>query len=205
MIKLTNKDFVGIVQKDRYVFPTYTKPILNIATQNSQATRVKVVGSMKEQFSEFLKQPGDKGLKAWEEYYLNHCDGMRKIHDASERLWEMLEKMHLDHDVFNLSLAQKYIEELVFNKTHFGMSGEYYSVLAVAKYFQMPHRFSTAEEESQGIDAFIGEYPAQVKPHDSVKMHHVRNHADVDKTLVITYQEKKNHCYIHNPEFIKNR
>ena len=82
------------------------------------------------------------------------------------------------------------------------MSGEYYSVLASAKYFDLPHRFSNAEEEAQGIDAFIGEHPVQVKPHDSVKMHHVRNHADTDTTLVITYEEKKNTCYIHNPEFI---
>jgi hypothetical protein len=205
MIKLTNKDFQDLTQRDRYEFPTYSKPILNIATQNSQATRVKYVGSMKEQFSDFLKRPGEKGVKEWEDYYYDHCDGRNKIEASAQRVLEMINKMPLDRSVFNFDLCRMYIEDLAINKTHYGMSGEYYSVLAVAKYFNLPHRFSNAEEESQGIDAFIGQYPAQVKPHDSVMMHHVYNHADQDKTLVITYEEKKNTCYIHNPDFIINK
>jgi hypothetical protein len=202
MIKLTNKDFKELVQRDRYDFPTYSKPILNIATQNSQATRVKYVGSMKEQFSQFLRQPGVKEVDEWEKFYYEQCDGRNRIQQSAERVLEMVRKMPLDQSVFDIELCRRYIEDLAINKTHYGMSGEYYSVLAVAKYFGMEHRFSDAYEESQGIDAFIGDFPAQVKPHDSVIMHHVRNHADVDKTLVITYEEKKNTCYIHNPEFI---
>ena len=205
MIKLTNKDFQPVVLRDRYEFPLYAKPILNIATQNSQATRVKIVGSMKEQFTDFLKQSGEKGVKDWENFYNDHCDGLNKIEQSANKVWEMLSKMPVDHSVFTLDLCRMYIEDLAYNKTHFGMSGEYYSVLASAKYFDLPHRFSNAEEEAQGIDAFIGDYPVQVKPHDSVKMHHVRNHADVDTTLVITYEEKKNTCYIHNPDFIINK
>jgi hypothetical protein len=82
------------------------------------------------------------------------------------------------------------------------MSGEYYAVLATANYFELDYRFSTADEESQGIDAWIGNKPVQVKPHDSVAKHHVRNVADVNKTLVITYEAKADRCYVNNPEFM---
>jgi len=202
MIKLTPKHFNSITERDRYEFPLYSKPILNIATQNSKATAVKFVGSMKEQFSQFLKDSDTKSLADWEKWY-DERGGKEKIKMATDKLYSMLQKMPVDNEIFTRELAQKYIEELCYNKTHYGMSGEYHAVVAAATYFNKEFRFSTAEEESMGIDAWIGETPVQVKPHDSVKMHHVRNHADEEKTLVLTYEAKKDSCYIHNPEFVK--
>lgn len=201
MIKLTQRHFANVTKRNRSEFPLYTKPILNIATQNSKATQVKLVGSMKEQWTKFMAT-GGRSVDEWESWYMDN-GGQKKIQAATDKLWEMLNKMPLDHAVFTRDLAEQYILDLVINKTHYGMSGEYHSVLAAAQYFDKPHRFSTAEEESQGIDAWIGDYPVQVKPHDSVKMAHVFNGADQDKTLVITYEAKKDCCYIHNPDFVK--
>lgn len=200
VIKLTATDFKSVVKRDRSSFPLYTKPILNIATQNSKATQVKNVGSMKEQWTSFLES-GGRSVEDWERWYYDN-GGEQKLQKATDKLFEMLNKMPLDHKIFTRELAQEYILDLVINKTHYGMSGEYHAVLAAAQYFGMKYRFSTAEEESQGIDAWIGDYPVQVKPHDSVTMHHVRNGADTEKTLVITYEAKKDRCFLHNPEFI---
>jgi hypothetical protein len=200
LLKLTQKHFNSITQRNRYEFPLYSKPILNIATQNSKATSVKIVGSMKEQFSQFLSS-GGRTLEEWEQWY-EARGGKNKIQQSADKLYEMLEKMPVDNNIFTRDLAYKYIEELVYNKTHYGMSGEYHAVVAAAEYFESEYKFSTPEEESQGIDAWIGSTPVQVKPHDSVKMHHVRNHADEEKTLVITYEAKKDACYIHNPDFL---
>lgn len=201
MLKLTQKHFASVTKRNRSDFPLYSKPILNIATQNSKATQVKLVGSMKEQWTQFLAS-GGHSVQEWEDWYMAN-GGKDKIKKATDKLYEMLNKMPLDHTVFTRDLAEQYILDLVINKTHYGMSGEYHSVLAAAKHFNLSYRFSTPEEESQGIDAWIGDKPVQIKPHDSVKMHHVYNHADVTKTLVITYESKKDCCYIHNPEFIK--
>jgi len=201
MIKISSRAYQAVVKRDRYSFPVNSKPILNIATQNSQATRPKVVGSMKDQFTAFLTT-GKRSVDEWETYYLQTCNGRAKIQAATDLLYNYLNKMPVDHSVFTRDLAEKYITELTINKTHYGMSGEYHSVLAAAAYFDSGFRFSTAEEESHGIDAWINDRPVQVKPHDSVKMHHVRNHADTDRTLVITYEAKKDCCYIHNPEFM---
>lgn len=201
MIKLTATDFKSVVKRDRSSFPLYTKPILNIATQNSKATQVKIVGSIKDQWTEFLAT-GGRSVEDWEQWYMEN-GGRDKIERATDKLFDMLTKMPLDRKVFTRELANQYILDLVINKTHYGMSGEYHAVLAAANHFKMKYRFSTAEEESQGIDAWIGQFPVQVKPHDSVTMHHVRNGADTNKTLVITYEAKKDRCFVHNPEFVR--
>lgn len=201
MIKISAKSFQAVTQRNRCEFPLYSKPILNIATQNSKATQVKIVGSMKDQWMQFMATRG-RSVIDWETWYMAN-GGQTKIDRATDKLYEMLSKMPVDHAVFTRDLANLYILDLVINKTHYGMSGEYHAVLAAAAHFNLPHRFSNAEEESQGIDAWIGDHPVQVKPHDSVKMHHVYNHADANRTLVITYESKKDCCYIHNPEFIR--
>jgi hypothetical protein len=201
MIKLTATDFKDVVKRDRCEFPLNTKPILNIATQNSQCTRKKIVGSMKEMFIDFQASGAGMSVDDWETWYYAN-GGADKIQAATDKLYAYLNKMPLDHSVFTRELAQTYILDLVINKTHYGMSGEYYAVLATAKHFGLEHRFSTAEEESRGIDAWIGDKPVQIKPHDSVAKHHVRNGADVSKTLVVTYEAKADRCFIHNPEFM---
>ena len=100
-------------------------------------------------------------------------------------------------------LCRDYVEEVIFNKTHFGMGGEANAIRVAASYYNSKDwRFSTAEEESQGIDGWINGKPVQVKPEDSFKKGHVFNAADTSKTLVITYEKKKQVCYLHNPEFI---
>jgi hypothetical protein len=202
MIKLTAKHFDSLVKRHRCNFPLNTRPILNIATQNSKATWPKVVGSVKEFFTEFHALNQGKSVDDWEKFYYESKDGLNKIQAATDKLFAYLNKMPLDHNVFTRNVAEDYILDLVINKTHYGMSGEYYAVLAAAKHFELDYRFSTAEEETQGIDAWIGNKPVQVKPHDSVAKHHVRNVADVNKTLVITYEAKADRCYIHNPDFM---
>ena len=199
---LTTKDFKGLIKKDRCSFPKNTKPILNIATQNSQCTRVNVVGSMKDYFTEFRNEKDGKTVEDWEKFYKTKKNGVQAIKAATDKLHAYLMDMPLDHNVFTRELAETYILDLIINKTHYGMSGEYYAVLATAKFFKKEYRFSTAEEETQGIDAWIGEFPVQVKHHGSVEKHHVRNKADVEKTLVITFEPKRDKCYIHNPDFI---
>jgi len=155
---------------------------------------------MKELFTEFLSKEY-KTVTEWETFYTAN-GGVDRIERATDKLHSMLNKMPVDHAIFSRDLAKNYIIDLVIYKTHFGMSGEYYAVLATAKHYNMALRWSNAAEESQGIDAWLDNFPVQVKPHDSHKVNHVRNHADTTKTLVITYESKKDVCYVHNPEFI---
>lgn len=201
MIKLTAKNYRGVVQPRRRTWPTYATQLMNIAGQNSQATRPKRIGSLKETWSK-MRTAGIKGtLDNWTDYY-NQTHGVDKLETAGNRIHEQLIKMGIQW--IDSGMCIEYVKETVYNKTHMGLGGEEMAIEVVAKHFSKPFRFSTPEEESQGIDGWIGDKPVQVKPHDSAFKAHVHNHADQDKTLVVTYEKEKKICYIHNPEFMND-
>lgn len=197
MLKLTAKNYRGVSQRSIREWPKYSTQLLNIANQNCKGTDIKLIGSMKELWLEMRGQGIRGTLSNWKKFYLSK-KGKKVLKQSSEKVYDMLKKMKIHW--IDEEMCHDYIKEMVFNKTHMGMAGEEMAVEAVAKYFKMKYHFSNAQEEAQGIDAWIGNVPVQVKPHDSVKKHHVRNHADVNKTLVITYESKKQICYVHNPE-----
>jgi hypothetical protein len=200
MIKLTAKFYKENDTRARRVWPTYSTQILNIAGQNSRCFDAKKVGSMKESWLEFVKTGQPDTLENWENFQRAKI-GEESLQWSADKLFDMVHnKMQILW--ITKEMCRDYIEEVIFNKTHFGMGGESAAIQAASKYFNLPFRFSNAEEESQGIDGWIGEYPVQVKPEDTYKKGHVFNAADTEKTLVLTYEKKKFACYIHNPEFI---
>jgi len=201
MIKLTGKHFKSKIEPRRREWPKYATQILNIAGQNSQAFRSKYVGHCKDTWLQ-MRSDGIKGtLSEWTKYY-NDTHGSDGLSEAGKKIYTMIKKMQVGGITEEMCID--YVKEVVYNKTHMGMGGEEVAIRVVADYYGLPYRFSTAEEESQGIDGWAGEYPIQVKPHDSAFKGHVHNHPDKDKVLLVTYVPKKTVCYIHNPEFIPN-
>jgi len=154
---------------------------------------------MKELWLEFIATEAPDTLENWETFYVGRM-GTDGLDEASEKLYDMISKMGVPW--IDEQMCADYVREVIYNKTHFGMGGESMAIAVAAEYFDLPYRFSNAEEESQGIDGWIGEYPVQVKPQDTFKVGHVFNKADTSKQLVVTYEKKKHTCYILNPEFI---
>lgn len=201
MIKLTGRHYKNKITPTRRDWPKYSTQILNIAGQNSQAFRSQFVGHCKDTWLK-MRSEGIKGtLTEWTNYY-NSEHGSDGLVTAGEKIYSMIVKMQVGGITKDMCID--YVKEVVYNKTHMGMGGEEVAVRVVADYYNLPHRFSTAKEESQGIDGWAGKYPIQVKPHDSAFKGHVHNHPDKDKVLLVTYVPKKTVCYIHNPEFIPN-
>lgn len=201
MIKLTAKHFSGNIQSRRREWPKYATQLLNIAGQNSQAFRPKYIGHAKDTWLK-MRSDGIKGtLEQWTKYH-NDTHGSDGIIVAGKKIYDMILKMKVGGITEEMCID--YVKEVVYNKTHMGMGGEEVAIRVVADYYKLPYRFSTAEEESQGIDGWAGDYPIQVKPHDSAFKGHVHNHPDKDKVLLVTYVPKKTVCYIHNPDFIPN-
>ena len=199
MIKLTAKNYDTIIQRQRRTWPKYSTQLMNIASQNCKATSPKNVGSMKELWLQ-MRHAGIRGtLENWTNFY-NQQKGQDTLTIAGQKIYDMLIKMSI-HNI-TIDMAIEYVKEVVYNKTQMGLGGEEMAVQVVADYYNAPYKFSTAEEETAGIDAWIGDYPVQVKPHDSVFKAHVHNHADMHNVLFVTYETKKQVCYIHNPEFI---
>ena len=64
-IKLKNIDIQELLNVPTYEFPKYTTQLMNLAGQNSQATRPRVVGQMSELIQEF---PGTT-FEEWVAWY----------------------------------------------------------------------------------------------------------------------------------------
>lgn len=199
MIKLTAKNYKGIVHRSRRDWPKYSTQLMNIAAQNCKAFDKKSLGSCKELWLE-MRSKGIRGtFENWVNFY-SQTPGYKNIPVAAQKIHTMLTKMQIGG--IDLSMCEDYVKEVILNKTHMGMGGEEMAIEAVANFFSKDFRFSTAEEESQGIDGWIDGKPAQVKPQGSVFKGHVHNHPDKDKVLLITYEPKGQVCFVHNPEFL---
>jgi len=199
MIKLTAKNYKNVIHRQRREWPKYSTQLLNVAGQNCKAFDVKRVGSAKETWLE-MRSKGIRGtFENWCAFY-NSKPFAANLPAQAQKLYEMIQKMKVGG--ITLEMCDDYIKEVIYNKTHMGMAGEEMAVEAAGQYYDLPVRFSTAEEEAQGIDGWIGEYPVQVKPDDSAFKGHVHNHPDRERVLLVTYVPKKQVCYIHNPEFL---
>jgi hypothetical protein len=61
--KITNQEIQSLLELPITEFPKYTTQLINLASQNAQATRPKVVGQM----SELIKQFPKTHWQEWEE------------------------------------------------------------------------------------------------------------------------------------------
>ena len=69
VIRIKNKELAGLLEATPPDFPKYASQIINLANQNSQGTRPKVVGKM----SELFVQSKARSLSEWEEWYKVNC------------------------------------------------------------------------------------------------------------------------------------
>jgi hypothetical protein len=67
-IKLNLGEILKDVTENEYSFPKYTTQIINLANQNVQGTRPKVVGQM----SELIHEIPEKTFKTWMSWYLEN-------------------------------------------------------------------------------------------------------------------------------------
>ncbi len=70
----------GIIQ---YEFPKYTTQLLNLANQNSQATRPNVVGQM----SDLIMQHNGKPIESWSEWYKINIQMQLKMQQIKYIKW----------------------------------------------------------------------------------------------------------------------
>jgi hypothetical protein len=169
----------------------YTTQFMNLANQNSQATRAQHVGSMNELVAEFR----DKKLNPseWKSFYLKKM-GSDCLALASAKIKDKLQEMRDGYDYLldNLHEVDEWVEDLIFNKTFkgFEIQSEVLSQLAGNK----PWRLSTRYEESLGIDGFIDEKPYQVKPHTAKHLASVNQ--QTIKAEIVYYRKSKGQLII---------
>lgn len=156
---------ISIEEVQRYLgaealnLPKYASPLLNLANQYTQGTRPKVVGQM----SDLIQHFTGKTLSEWEKWYLER--NPNAIRTATEKILQMLENFKDAMDKIDQAVVERWVRDLVIVKTFIGLRFQEAILKKVAEVKGVDHRLSEPNEESKGIDGYIGNIPVSIKPH----------------------------------------
>jgi hypothetical protein len=139
-------------------FPKYTTQIINLANQNSQATRPKNIGQMSDLIQAF---PGNS-YDEWVRWY--HNQQPDTIDQATDKTYAMIEKMRLAMAEIDKAMVRRWVEELVLAKTYAGLKFQESILKEIAGKKGTTWRLARSDEESKGIDGYIGTKPVSIKP-----------------------------------------
>ncbi len=164
-------------------FPKYSTQILNLANQNSQATRPKIVGQLSDLIQEFK---GNK-IERWEEWYLKKYP--KAIEMATNKLKDMVNNLKNSINKIDDEIIKKWVKDLVVIKTFVGLKFQEAILKKGAELLKNNYRLATPTEESKGIDGFIGNIPVSIKP-ETYKTKKSLN--ENIKVKIIYYEKIKN-------------
>lgn len=164
--KITNKDVAQLLGAEEQSFPKYATQILNLANQNAQGTRPSVVGKL----SELIDMFQGYELNKWEQWYLGqHPDA---IQQATSRVIDMLNKFKQVIATIDEEMVTRWVSDLVIVKSFLGLRIQAAILQKIAEDFSVSYRIASPQDESKGIDGWIGNQPVSVKPssYNSQKM-----------------------------------
>ncbi len=177
-------------------FPKYATQIINLANQNAQATRPKVVGQM----SELIKEFTGRTLEEWEEWYLKRYPD--SIDRATKKILEMINNFREVINQIDEDMIRQWVRDLVIVKTFIGLRFQEAILKKISEKFGTNYRLSTPEEESKGIDGYVGNIPISLKPttYQSKKMLTEKIEEDI-----IYYEKQKDGLKIIVPVELENK
>jgi hypothetical protein len=158
MFTISNAEVFTDVVGEAPTFPKYTTQLLNLANQNAQGTRPRIVGQMSELIHQF---PG-KAFSDWQVWYAKTKPS--GIEDATERVYSMVSLLKKAISLIDREMVRTWVQDLVLNKSFIGLRFQESVLRRVAQRRGVDYQASTPEQESQGIDGFIGGKPVSVKP-----------------------------------------
>ena len=158
MLKIKTAELISEIAGEAKAFPKYTTQIINLANQNSQGTRPKMVG----QLSDLIQECPHKEYAKWKEWYL--AKKPTAINDATKKILQMVEELKIAINLIDEEMVKMWVEDLVIDKTFIGLKFQEAILKRLAKMKDVKYRLSNPGEESKGIDGFIGEVPVSIKP-----------------------------------------
>jgi hypothetical protein len=193
-IKIPNAQVQELLSGKKYNYLKYATQIMNLANQNAQGTRAKVVGQM----SDLIQQFEGSTLADWEKWYLKSYP--KAIDDATDKVWEMVKAFQEGIQKIDRDTVRLWIEELVIVKTFAGLKFQQAILKAVALKYDKEYRLAISDEESKGIDGMIGNTAVSIKPATYKTKLGLNEVIDVP---IIFYDKKKSEIVIEFdiPEF----
>ena len=185
------KKLLGALDLD---FPKYSTQIINLANQNAQATRPRIVGQMSELIQEF----SGKTIGEWESWYLERYPDA--IENATEKILEMVGNFREVMPKIGRDLVKKWVQDLVIVKTFIGLCFREAILKRAADIQGKPYRLANPGEEAEGIDGFIGKIPVSIKPETYKTKDSLHEKIDVG---IIFYRKVKDGIIIQIEETVK--
>ncbi len=195
--KIKTEEIKKLMEIDSPEFPKYATQILNLANQNAQATRPKTVGQM----SELIKEFSGRTLEEWEKWYLDRNPDA--IERATKKILKMVNNFREVLNQIDESMVKRWVRDLVIVKTFIGLRFQEAILKKVANMFNLNYKISTPEEESQGIDGYIGSIPISIKP----KSYQIKEKTLSEKIKVnfIYYEKQKDGLKILIPKDLEEK
>ena len=187
-IKIRDEEINTLLDIENVSFPKYVTQILNIANQNAQGTRPKVVGQM----SDLIQQFPGKNIGEWERWYEKRYP--TAIDDAVEKILPMVKNLKSAVNKIDEDTVRSWVKDLVITKTFTGLCFQEAILKKVAEVEKTTYRLATPSEESKGIDGYIGNTPVSIKPVTYKQMDRVR---ETISCRIIFYEKKKDGIVIY--------
>jgi hypothetical protein len=164
-IRLSEEEREELVADIDPDFPKYTTQIMNTANQNSQGTRPDTVGQLNEIIEEYKSNYPDGDYEDWVNFYFENYNGEEKIEEATDKVFEMVVKMQEAVEEIDREMVNRWVKDLVLYKTYTGLGRNEEAILKkLSEKYDLRYELGTAEDESKGIDGYLGEQPVSVKP-----------------------------------------
>ena len=161
-LTIKNEELLELNESSTPQFPKYTSQLINLANQNAQGTRPKVVGQLSELFQEYQKNTDEISIDTWEKWYLSKYP--KAIEDATNRIYEQIQNLKNAITLIDRDMIQKWVEDLIITKTYNGLYIQKAILSKIAKIKQKDFRLAKTEEEAIGIDGYIDNVPYSIKP-----------------------------------------
>lgn len=180
-LKIKNDELMSDIFGEIKEFPKYTTQLINLANQNAQGTRPKVVGQMSDLIKEFKWNKYDD----WSKWYQDKkpC----AIDDAANKIFKMVLKLQEAISLIDEQMVKEWVGDLVLNKTFIGLRFQESILKKVAFLKGLSYRLATPEEEAQGIDGYIGSRQVSIKP----ITYKTKNMLHEEITIDIIFYDKK--------------
>jgi len=157
-LKIPLDEIKELIGTEKFEFPKYSPQLLNLANQNAQGTRPSVVGQMSELIQEFSGQ----SIEEWEKWYIErHPDAINK---ATQKIKEMIKNFKSVITLIDDEMISTWVKDLVIIKTFIGLKFQEAILSKIANLIKTTYTLATPEEESKGIDGYIGDQPVSIKP-----------------------------------------
>ena len=188
IFKISNVELLDLNGGQPPVFPKYTSQLINWANQNAQGTRPKVVGKLSDLFPEYENETDEISIESWKEWYLSQYPDA--IDEATTKIWKQVQNLKDAIVLIDEEMVRKWVEDLVITKTYNGLYFQQAILEKLSTLLSLPYRLATADEESKGIDGYVGDTAYSVKP-DTYKSTNARSISDEVNVKMIYYTKKK--------------